>query len=91
MYSDRQFEHEFDHLLLVTGRHSQQALYDQLTVPATRIGDCLVPSHIADAVFSGHRFAREFEETPENRMFRRERAVLQSSPISHYHPFRSVS
>lgn len=30
----------------------------------TRIGDCLVPSHIADAVFSGHRFAREFGAAP---------------------------
>jgi oligopeptide transport system ATP-binding protein len=32
--------------------------------PVTRIGDCFNPSHIADAVFSGHRFAREFGSTP---------------------------
>ena len=40
----------------------------------TRIGDCLVPSHIADAVYSGHRFAREFGEAgPESAVRKRER------------------
>lgn len=36
----------------------------------TRIGDCLAPSIIAGAVFSGHRYARELdtEVDPDNRM-----------------------
>ena len=78
-YSGKAFLHEFDHLLLVTGRVSRAAPYAGLDIAATRIGDCLVPSSIADAVYSGHRFAREFEEAPENRVCRRERALLQTS------------
>jgi dimethylamine/trimethylamine dehydrogenase len=58
-----------DAILLVTGRIPNDALYHdliaaQLDRPVTRIGDCIVPSHIADAVYSGHRFAREFGEPP---------------------------
>ena len=36
----------------------------------TRIGDCLAPSIIAGAIFSGHRYARELdtEVDPDNRM-----------------------
>jgi len=66
-----------DALLLVTGKVPRDALYHELLelMPAeavTRIGDCLAPSHIADAVFSGHRFAREFGETQPS-VLRRER------------------
>lgn len=54
-------------LVLVTGRIPADALYAELlqTAPhasVSRIGDCLAPSSIADAVFAGHRFAREFGE-----------------------------
>jgi dimethylamine/trimethylamine dehydrogenase len=43
-------------------------------VPITRIGDCLAPTTIAGAVYSGHRFARELGETvdPDKPSFRRE-------------------
>jgi dimethylamine/trimethylamine dehydrogenase len=36
----------------------------------TRIGDCLTPTIIAGAIFSGHRYARELdtEVDPDNRM-----------------------
>lgn len=62
-------------LILVTGRLANDRLYYQLTDDAaaldaadirsvTRIGDCLAPSSIADAVYAGHRYAREFEEVP---------------------------
>jgi dimethylamine/trimethylamine dehydrogenase len=56
-------------ILLVTGRIPNDTLYHDLIAakldrPVTRIGDCLAPSHIADAVYSGHRFAREFGEPP---------------------------
>jgi dimethylamine/trimethylamine dehydrogenase len=40
----------------------------------TRIGDCLRPSIIADAVFSGHLFARQFDSAPE--AVRRDRVVI---------------
>jgi dimethylamine/trimethylamine dehydrogenase len=43
----------------------------------TRIGDCLAPGIIAKAVFSGHKFAREFDEpTPEIVPFKREKMIL---------------
>lgn len=48
-------------LVLCTGRLPDTALLDDLTaqgIKATRIGDCLAPSSIADAVHSAHRFAR---------------------------------
>ena len=43
----------------------------------TRIGDCLAPGTIAAAVYSGHRYAREFGEItdPDVVPFRRERVV----------------
>jgi dimethylamine/trimethylamine dehydrogenase len=66
-----------DALVLVTGRAPRDALHRELlkVMPAgavSRIGDCLAPSHIADAVFSGHRFAREFGEAQRS-VLRRER------------------
>lgn len=48
-------------LILCTGRLPDMALDDDLKthgIVATRIGDCLAPSSIADAVHSAHRFAR---------------------------------
>ena len=65
-------------LILVTGKLPEDALYHALTAipdapPVTRIGDCFNPSHIADAVFSGHRFAREFGSAPSSAPLKRER------------------
>jgi len=77
IYSDNRLEHAFDNLVLVTGRTPNNDLFNELKIPATRIGDCLVPSSIADAVYSGHKFAREYGEDPELLVPRRERAVLQ--------------
>ena len=47
-------------LVLVTGRLPDDSLWQALkTRPNTaRVGDCLTPSSIADAVHSAHRFAR---------------------------------
>ncbi|HKJ51650.1 MAG TPA: FAD-dependent oxidoreductase, partial [Gammaproteobacteria bacterium] len=70
-------DHEFDSLLLVTSRRPEDDLFERLQHgTATRIGDCLVPSSIADAVYSGHRFAREFGEDPASLLPRRERSRL---------------
>ena len=76
-------------LLLVTGRLPERALYDALVgapealadagiQSVTRVGDCLVPSSIADAVHRGHKFARELEEPEANLIPRRERTILES-------------
>lgn len=62
-----------DAVVLVTMRASDDALYRTLeadpdALAATgiaglyRIGDCVVPRLIADAVFDGHRLAREIDE-----------------------------
>jgi len=77
VYSSRMQSVAGDALVLVTGKVPNDALYHELVgrLPAnsvSRIGDCLAPSHIADAVFSGHRFAREFGEPP-SAIIRRER------------------
>ena len=66
-------------LVLVTGREPVDELYAPLSKPGilksiTRIGDCLSPSLVADAVYGGHRFAREFGE-PSPSVLRRERPV----------------
>jgi dimethylamine/trimethylamine dehydrogenase len=49
-----------DTLMLVTGRQPVDALWlDLAGYPnLARVGDCLAPSSIADAVHSAHRFAR---------------------------------
>ena len=64
-------------VVLVTSRHSNDALYHELVADqaaldaagitsVTRIGDCLVPSTIAAAVYSGHRLAREIDSPPQD-------------------------
>ncbi len=65
-------------LILVTGRQPEDHLFQDLSstfdmTKVTRIGDCLTPSHIADAVYSGHRFARELGESRSAITPRRER------------------
>ena len=56
-------------IVLVTGRVSREELYAELAAaegapPVTRIGDCLSPGLVVDAVYGGHRFARDFEAEP---------------------------
>jgi dimethylamine/trimethylamine dehydrogenase len=66
------FEHETDAVVLVTQRNSNDHLYRELRSNREllegqgirglyRIGDCVVPRLIADAVFDGHRLAREID------------------------------
>ncbi len=86
IYSGRERSESFDDIVLVTGRVPDAELYGALLadragldiagiVSVDRIGDCLVPSSIADAVFGGHRHARQFGETPEAGPVRRERPL----------------
>ena len=45
----------------------------------TRIGDCYAPSIIANAVYAGHKYARDLGiEEPEEVPFKRERTELTS-------------
>lgn len=64
---------EFDSVVLVTGRHSDDKLYRELKERKSEwekngikavyvIGDAEAPRLIADATFTGHRIAREIEE-----------------------------
>ena len=61
---------DFGTLVLVTGRVADEVLWDELSampestrggVTVARIGDCLAPSSIADAVYSAHKFARQLD------------------------------
>ncbi len=52
-------------LILATGRVPVDGLYADLTgqmASLARVGDCLMPSSMADAIYSAHRFARELGE-----------------------------
>jgi dimethylamine/trimethylamine dehydrogenase len=79
---------EFDSLVLVTGRHSNDELYRGLKARKDEwgsndikgvyvIGDAWAPKLIADATFEGHRIAREIEaDNPQLPLpYRREVAV----------------
>ena len=67
----------------MTARLPLDALYHQLVenpgalqesgIPSvTRIGDCLTPGAIVHATFAGHRYARELDTQPEDRLLRHE-------------------
>ncbi len=86
------FSLEVDGLVLVTQQISDDALYRELTGdPAGleaagigavyRIGDCVAPRMISEAIFDGHRLAREIDgphpETPLP--FDRERRIPEST------------
>jgi dimethylamine/trimethylamine dehydrogenase len=68
----RQVEIEADTTVLVTQRMSDDALYRELTgdpealaeagiAAVHRVGDCVAPRLIADAIFDGHRLGREID------------------------------
>ena len=64
-YTGRGGEVACDTLILVTGRLPVDRLYGKLVgkvASLTRVGDCLQPSSMADAIYSAHRFARELGE-----------------------------
>ena len=42
----------------------------------TRIGDCLAPGAIVHATYAGHRYARELDTAPEERLLRHELPAL---------------
>jgi dimethylamine/trimethylamine dehydrogenase len=52
-----------DHVVLVTSREPNDALYTELgdRIDITRVGDCSAPGIIAAAVLAGHRYARSMD------------------------------
>ena len=83
------YELETDAVVLVTQRVSDEALYLELAADGERlraegieavyrIGDCVAPQLIADAIFDGHRLAREIDaDDPAVPLpWRRERIAL---------------
>ncbi|MGH3042499.1 MAG: FAD-dependent oxidoreductase, partial [Gaiellaceae bacterium] len=88
-------ELEADAVVLVTQRLSDDALYHELKAGEDslaeegiealyRIGDCVAPRIIAEAIFDGHRLAREIDsENPAVPLpYRRERHVFESVPTA---------
>ena len=79
--SGRESELACGTLIVVTGRVPADGLHHALAAEPRdftlhRIGDCLQPSSIADAVYSAHRFARSFgEDAPD--VPRRERPPVK--------------
>jgi dimethylamine/trimethylamine dehydrogenase len=84
------FELEAEAVVLVTQRLSnerlyldlkadEQALRDEGVEAVYRIGDCVAPRLIAEAIFDGHRLAREIDsENPAVPLpYKRERAVSE--------------
>ena len=72
MYTGREQVLKVDQVVMITSRQPNDGLYHQLrqrqddrTVgkifPLGKIGDCDAPSIIADAVYAGHRYARELD------------------------------
>ncbi len=73
-------------LIMATGRIPDDVLYQELAQrddpgleTLARIGDCLAPGLIADAVYGGHRFARGFGEPGSQTPLRRERPQLSGA------------
>ncbi|MEM7196451.1 MAG: FAD-dependent oxidoreductase [Pseudomonadota bacterium] len=91
IYSESERSVPADNVVLVTSRHpnnslelqlsdDEELLHDRGIKSVTTIGDCHCPSTIANAVYSGHRIAREFDAAPENpdMPFRREMISLEA-------------
>ena len=65
--SGKESELPCDTLIVVTGRVPDDRLHQELAAAPRsftlhRVGDCIQPSSIADAIYSAHRFSREFGE-----------------------------
>lgn len=75
-------------LVTITGRLPVDRLYHELRDrwqqagihSLTRIGDCLAPSTIQQAVYSAHKWARELDEEPEA-LVPRELPVIETGPM----------
>jgi len=83
VYSGREESLDCGALVLVTGRLPDSGLWQDLAeagIAAARVGDCLQPSTVADAVHSAHRFARLLGEADADAPPRREMPPLHDFP-----------
>jgi len=79
IYTGKCSQYRFDTLILVTSRASDQRMLTGLEgTVVTLIGDARVPSSIADAVYCGHKFARELGVPHSQRAPKREQAIIFS-------------
>jgi dimethylamine/trimethylamine dehydrogenase len=78
-------------LVVVGARVPHGELYDALLARQSewaaagieavdRIGDALAPGAIAHAVYSGHRYAREFDQDPHAPLYKRDAALVAGEP-----------
>jgi dimethylamine/trimethylamine dehydrogenase len=78
-------------LVVVGARLSRSELYDDLLARRSdwaaagieavdQIGDALSPGAIAHAVYSGHRYAREFDQDPQAPLYKRDAPIVASEP-----------
>jgi dimethylamine/trimethylamine dehydrogenase len=79
-------------LVVVGARLSHSELYDALLARQSewadagieavdRIGDALAPGAIAHAVYSGHRYAREFDQHPQALPYTRDSPIVAGEPL----------
>jgi dimethylamine/trimethylamine dehydrogenase len=81
-----QYERAAAALVTITGRLPVDGLFEQLRdrvedsgiASLVRIGDCLAPSTIQQAVYSGHKWARELDEEV-GALIPRELPMIQSA------------
>ena len=82
------FELEADAVVLVTQRVSHERLYLELAAAGAggvyRIGDCVAPRLLADAIWDGHRLGREIDSPDPSRPLPhlRERPGFESDPLT---------
>ena len=91
MHSTETVSLECNTLIPITARKPNDGIYFDLlkefegsnslaTPTITRIGDCLAPGLTADAIHSGHRFARELGFDDTELSFKRERIIATPYP-----------
>jgi len=78
VYTGQTREIPADHVVMVTSREPNDALYAELCdrIDITRVGDCSAPGIIAAAVMAGHRYAREMDAPERDVPFRRDEPTI---------------
>ena len=78
-------------LVIVGARQAHSELHDALLARRSDwasagieavdlVGDALVPGAIAHAVYSAHRYAREFDRDPRAPLYKRDAPIVASEP-----------
>jgi dimethylamine/trimethylamine dehydrogenase len=90
VYTGREQTIAANAVVMVTARLPDDGLYHELMADEdadaqagiasiTRIGDCLAPGAIFHATYAGHRYARELDTEPSDRLFRHELPEVAAS------------